>query len=163
MKKIILFSIALIMISCNNTSKEVDEKTGPTNADRIQALYDAFAVGDVEAVLGSFTEDIVWNEAENFIYADGNPYEGRDAVATGVFQRVGDEWEYWNLADTKIYNVESDKVLAMGRYQAKNKATEKLLDAQFVHFFTFRDTLVSSFQQYADTKQTSEVVMADEE
>jgi len=41
--------------------------------------------------------DIQWNEAENFVYADGNPYVGPDAVVNGVFARLGAEWEYWNL------------------------------------------------------------------
>ena len=163
MKKIILFSVALIMIACNNTSKEVVEKTESTNADRVQALYDAFAVGDVETVLGNFTDDIQWNEAENFIYADGNPYIGKDAIVEGVFTRLGEEWEYWNIVDTKFHNVEDDGVLVTGRYQAKHKVTAKVLDAQFAHFWKMKDTLAASFQQYVDTKQVAEVVMVDEE
>jgi hypothetical protein len=32
---------------------------------------------------------IEWNEAENFIYADRNPYVGPQAVLEGVFTRLG--------------------------------------------------------------------------
>ena len=59
----------------------------------IRAIYDAFAAGDVPGVLGRMSPDIVWNEAENFPYADGNPYLGPEAVLTGVFARIGAEWD----------------------------------------------------------------------
>ena len=160
MKKLILISIALTFFACNNTKKEV-EVSKTSNTEYVQAIYNAFSVGDIETVLAGFTDDIEWNEAENFIYADGNPYVGKDAIVSGVFQRIGEEWEYWNLVNIQTYNVGSDKVLATGRYQAKYRANGKLLDAQFAHFFTLKDSLISSFQQYADTKQAAEVVMVE--
>src|ERR1017187_9682181 len=46
------------------------------NVDLIQSLYAAFARGDGPAVLASMDPAIVWNEAENFLYADRNPYVG---------------------------------------------------------------------------------------
>jgi hypothetical protein len=51
------------------------------NVAVIQGIYDAFANGDVAGVLSRRSPDIVWNEAENFPYADGNPYTGPEAVA----------------------------------------------------------------------------------
>lgn len=55
------------------------------NADIVKGLYAAFAKGDMPAVLGAFDPGIQWNEAENFLYAGGNPYVGPQAVAEGVF------------------------------------------------------------------------------
>src|ERR1017187_8878036 len=46
------------------------------NVDLIQSLYAAFARGDGPAVLAGMDPAIVWNEAENFLYADRNPYVG---------------------------------------------------------------------------------------
>ena len=155
MKKVILLSLALMVFACNQPDP------GPTNADRVQKLYDAFAEGDVPSVLAGLNADVSWMEAENFIYADGNPYVGHDAVVNGVFARLGAEWEYWNLTDKAFMNVDDDKVLVTGRYQAKNKATGKTLDSQFAHLWTMSDTLVASFQQYTDTKQAAEVIIAD--
>jgi len=57
------------------------------NLNLIHGIYNAFAKGDVATVLGSMSKDIIWNEAENFPYADGNPYIGPDAVASRVFAR----------------------------------------------------------------------------
>ena len=64
-----------------------------TNIELIRGIYDAFAAGDVAGVLGRMSHDIVWNEAENFPYADGNPYIGPATVAKGVFARCIGEWD----------------------------------------------------------------------
>ena len=56
------------------------------NVAAVKAIYQAFATGDVPAVVGAMSPDIEWNEAENFPYADGNPYRGpahdRDDLGT---------------------------------------------------------------------------------
>ena len=62
------------------------------NVALIRGIYDAFSRGDIADVLGRMSPGIVWNEAENFPYADGNPYIGPQAVASGIFatgRRVG--------------------------------------------------------------------------
>ena len=158
MKKLWIIAAMLLLIACQPKPEE-----GPDNAARISKLYDAFATGDVETVLAGFTSDIQWSEAENFIYDYGDPLVGGDAIVEGVFAKLGAEWEYWNLVDKTFQNVGDDAVLVTGRYQAKNKATGKVLDAQFAHVLKMRDTLVMSFQQYTDTKQAEEVVEMDDD
>lgn len=41
-------------------------------------------MGDIPAVLSDMHPAIVWNEAENFPYADGNPYISPQTVLEGV-------------------------------------------------------------------------------
>lgn len=130
------------------------------NTERVKHLYDAFAAGDAATVMGALSPEIVWNEAENFPYADGNPYVGPDAVAQGVFARLGSEWDYWNLADLQIFGMDNDMVLATGRYQGKLARTGGVLDAQFAHLWTFRDGKVHRFSQFTDTKQASDIYSA---
>ncbi len=43
------------------------------NVAIIRSIYGALATGDIPTVLGLLSPDVVWNEAENFPYADGNP------------------------------------------------------------------------------------------
>ena len=162
MKNFILLALAFLVISCQSKAEpEVVEK--PAKAEYVKKLYNAFAEGDVETVMAGFAEDIVWNEAENFIYSDGNPFVGGASIGVGVFARFGSEWDYWNLENLQLFNVDTNMVLATGRYKALNKASGKELDAQFAHLWTLRDSLVSSFQQYTDTKQAAEAVVADME
>ena len=157
MKKLSMVLLLFLIVAC-----QPKEQEGPDNAAQASKLYDAFAAGDMETVLASMTADIQWSEAENFIYDYGEPLVGAEAIVEGVFAKLGAEWEYWNLVDKSFQNVGDNGVLVTGRYQAKNKATGKLLDAQFAHVLTMRDSLVMKFQQYTDTKQAGEVVTLDE-
>lgn len=124
------------------------------NLKLVQEMYDAFARGDVPSVLAAMDPQIEWNEAENFPYADGNPYIGPAAVAEGVFQRLGDEWEYWKL-DIEQLLAADGVVVARGRYNAVNKQTGKQINAQFAHLWWLRDGKAVRFQQYADTAQVA--------
>ena len=57
-------------------------------SELVGSLYEAFGKGDMPYVLGMFAPELVWNEAENFVYADRNPYVGPQAVLEGVFKRL---------------------------------------------------------------------------
>ncbi|TVQ07136.1 MAG: DUF4440 domain-containing protein [Balneolaceae bacterium] len=127
------------------------------NVEIIRGLYDGFAAGDVPSVLAAMSPDIIWNEAENFPYADGNPYIGPDAVLNGVFVRIMDDFETFQLVDQTIYPAGENMVLATGRYIGTHKVTGKTLDAQKAHLWWIEDGKIIRFQQYADTKQAWEV------
>lgn len=122
------------------------------NVDLIRGLYEAFARGDGPAILGAMDPAIVWNEAENFPYADRNPYVGPMAVAEGVFGRIGAEWDRFQAVPGEILDA-GDTVVALGRYTGTFKATGKQLNAQFAHVWRVRDGKIAAFQQYADTAQ----------
>ena len=49
----------------------------------VTGIYEAFGRGDVPAVLGAFTDDIEWHEAEGMPY--GGMHRGGEAVAQRVF------------------------------------------------------------------------------
>jgi len=157
MKNLSLVLALLLIVAC-----QPKEQEGPDHAERMATLYDAFAAGDMDTVLANMTDDVQWSEAQNFIYDYGEPLVGKDAVVEKVFTRLGTEWEYWNLENKTFQNIGTDGVLVTGRYRAKNKATGKILDAQFAHVWTLRDTLAMKFQQYTDTKQAAEAVKMDE-
>jgi ketosteroid isomerase-like protein len=126
-----------------------------TNGEIVKALYDAFGRGDVAAVLGAFDPEIQWREAESFLYADGNPYVGPQAVAEGVFQRLVSAVGNFAVLPERFIEG-SDTVVAEGRYQGTMKATGTAVDAQFAHIWQLRDGKVVRFQQYTDTRQWSE-------
>ena len=127
------------------------------SADIVNGLYDAFRKGDAAAVLGAFDPQIQWREAENFLYADRNPYVGPQAVAEGVFQRIGSDVENFAIISENVVEA-ADTVVVEGRYRGKMKATGTLVDAQFAHVWQLRDGKVIRFQQYTDTKQWAEAV-----
>lgn len=124
------------------------------NVALVRAIYDAFAAGDIAGVLGAMSPDIVWNEAENFPYADRNPYRGPEAVLHGVFARIGAEWDGFEVVAEELIDG-GDTVVALGRYRGACKATGRAIDAQLAHVWRVEGGRAAAFQQYADTLQVA--------
>lgn len=129
------------------------------NVDLIRGIYEAFAAGDIPGVVGRMSPDIVWNEAENFPYADNNPYRGPDAILGGVFARIAAEWDGFAAVPEELLDA-GDTVVALGRYRGTCKATGRDVDAQMVHVWRVAGGKAAQFQQYADTLQFARVTGA---
>jgi uncharacterized protein len=129
------------------------------NLALIQDLYRAFAKGDVPTVLGTLAPDMEWREAEGFVYADGNPYVGPNAILNGVFMRLATEWEGFTATPENFHDAGST-VIATGRYTGTFRATGKKINAQFAHIWTLKHGKAASFQQYTDTLQSTKVTTA---
>lgn len=127
------------------------------NVAIVQGMYAAFANGDIPTIIGALDPKVDWWEAENFIYADGNPYVGPDAVLTGVFMRINAEWEGFAVAPQEVLDA-GETIIGHGYYSGTYKQTGKQVRAQFAHFFTFRDGQIVKFQQYTDTAQFKQAV-----
>lgn len=116
----------------------------------VEAAYEAFAQGDMDRFADLMAPDIVWNEAEGNPYADLNPYEGPEAVMSGLFSRLAAEWESVTVTPNE-YVVDGDRVVVFGRYDEVFKATGEHLDIPFVHSWTLEHGQLAGFQQYTDT------------
>lgn len=127
------------------------------NVILIQGIYEGFASGDIPAVLKRLSPDVVWNEAENFPYADKNPYVGHDAIVKGVFARLGGEWNGFAVVVEDILDA-GDTIVALGRYHGAHKQTGKEIRAQFAHVWNVADGKAVRFQQYTDTLQVARAI-----
>jgi hypothetical protein len=122
------------------------------NKEIIDGLYTAFARGDVPAVLGAFTDNIEWNEAEGSMY--GGTYTGPNAVLENIFMKFATEWEGFTVVPRKFV-ADGDTVVAIGTYSGKFLGTGKSVSVPFAHVWTLSDGKVARFDQFVDT-----VVMA---
>jgi ketosteroid isomerase-like protein len=127
------------------------------NVELVQAIYAAFGAGDVPGVVARMSPEIVWNEAENFPYADRNPYLGPEAILTGVFARLGTDWDGFAAVPDEYLDA-GDTVVVLGRYHGTCNATGETLDAQLVHVWRLEDGKAVAFQQYTDTLQSALVM-----
>ena len=127
------------------------------NVGLMRSLYEAFGRGDVPTVLAAMDPGIVWNDAENFPYADKNPYVGPNAVVQGVFARLAGEWDGFSVAPEEFLDA-GDTVVATGRYGGAYKKTGRSIHAQFAHVWRLRGGKVVGFQQYTDTLQVAKAV-----
>lgn len=127
------------------------------SVNSVRGMYEAFAKGDIPTIIAALNPQVEWWEAENFIYADMNPYIGPDAVLQGVFLRIVDEWDDFAVSPTDILDA-GDTIIGHGYYSGAYKKNGERIRAQFAHFFTFRDGKVVKFQQYTDTAQFLQAV-----
>ena len=123
----------------------------------IRRMYDSFERGDVPAMLGQMDQHIEWKEADNFIYADGNPYVGPQAVLEGVLMRFGSEWESFAVIPEEWLDA-GNHVVVLGTYTGTHKETSREVRAQFAHVWGVKGDRVVRFQQYTDTKQFADAI-----
>ena len=107
------------------------------DASTVRGLYEAFGCGDIPFVIGTLDGEVEWREAENFIYADRNPYLGPTAVLEGVFARIGGEWESFAVSPDEVLDA-GETIIGRGYYSGVYKQNGSEVRAQFAHFFTFR-------------------------
>jgi ketosteroid isomerase-like protein len=122
----------------------------------VRSAYEAFAKGDITAVVALLDDNVEWHEAEHAPYWPGGPFIGPQAVIDGVFKRLQEDYEGFTIDVRRIVDC-GDTVLVEGRYRATARATGKPLDAQLAHVWDFRDGKVVRWQQYTDSWQTVEV------
>jgi len=127
------------------------------NVNTVRGMYEAFGRGDISSVLAALDPNVEWWEAENFIYADNNPYVGPNAVLEGVFMRIVADWDGFAVTPQDVSDA-GDTAIAQGHYSGTYKQSGQKVRAQFAHFFTFRDGKIVNFQQYTDTAQFQRAV-----
>ncbi|MEP6913526.1 MAG: nuclear transport factor 2 family protein [bacterium] len=119
-----------------------------SNLNSVQSVYDAFAKGDIPAVLGFLSPDIEWTEAEGFPY--GGTYNGPNAVLEGVFMRLGGEWDGFRVVPDEFIDA-ADTIVVLGKYSGTYKATGKSFKANFAHVWKIQAGKAVRFVQYVDT------------
>jgi len=128
----------------------------PRPLDTVKSIYQAFAAGDVPGVLARFDPKIEWTEADDFPYADGNPYSGPQAVLAEVVARCAGEWAGFTAAPDEFIDA-GPTVVVLGRYGGTFKATGRSQNTQFVHVWRIDDGLAVRFQQFANTLHVNRV------
>jgi len=126
-----------------------------TNVELIKNLYQAFAQGDIPAVLQSFDENIEWTEAEGFPY--GGTYRGGEAVVENVFMKLATEWTDFK-ADPNEFLDAGERIVALGNYSGSYNQTGKSMNVSFAHVWTLKDGKIIKFVQYTDTLKVSEAL-----
>lgn len=128
--------------------------------DVVKGVYEAFARGDIPAVLGVMDENIEWNESEGGPWYPGHPFVGPQQVLENIFGRLGDEFEDFRIHCLRFVDG-GDTVVVEARYQAaSHRSTGTPLDVQTAHVWDVRDGRVTRFQQYVDTRTSADVMGA---
>ena len=113
-----------------------------SNAEMLRTAYEAFAAGDVPAVLAVFSEDITFHiPGRNPISGD---YTGHDEV-TGFFQTLAERSNGTFSIDVHdILDNGDDTVVALVTHNGQRDAGELAMEG--VHVWRFKDAKATSHQ-----------------
>jgi ketosteroid isomerase-like protein len=119
-----------------------------SNLDVIRATYEGASEDNGRALMAALAPDARWTEAAGFPYA--GTYVGPEAIAAGVFQRLGSEWIGYR-AEVHSYLADGDRVAAFGVYSGTYKATGKPMRATFAHLYHLKEGKIVSMEQVVDS------------
>ena len=120
------------------------------NVSLVQGLYEAFARGDIPAILGAMDPDIVWDIPQAPDYPLGGIHRGPQGIANEFFSIIPTYYQEFVALPRHVVD-DGDRVIVLGEYQGKGKARETIFQVPVVHVYTFRDGKWIRFQEYTDT------------
>lgn len=119
------------------------------NTAIVRRSYEAFARGDMDAVMADMDEAIEWHQAQGLPH--GGTYRGLAAVRANVFDPLDRDWWSAFSALPDEFLEAGDEVVVLGRYHGTARQTDKELDVPFVHIWSLRDGKAWRFRQFLDT------------
>ncbi|MGY1632206.1 nuclear transport factor 2 family protein [Geodermatophilus sp. SYSU D01186] len=133
-------------------------QTTATSLEVVQGMYEAFAQGDVDAVMRALDDGIEWYEAEGNPWDPGHALVGPQQVLEGVFARIPESFEDFRIESRRFLR-DGDTVVVEARYRSsRHRTTGKPLDVQVAHIWDVRNGKVVRFQQYVDTRRIADVM-----
>jgi ketosteroid isomerase-like protein len=134
-----------------------DSVSEGTNTKTVQQVYENFeALGraaakrpDLQPLLSLYADDVEWHVPE----MEDVPFAGPRKGIAGVrdfLTAVTEDLEVLQF-EPREYIAQGDKVVALGRYSWRVKATGREFSSDFAHVCTVRDGKIVRFHEYMDT------------
>jgi len=119
------------------------------NTAVVRRAYETFKGGDIPSLLDLFSDDISWQlpEIENVPFSGKR--QGREQVGQ-FFATLADAQEVKRF-EPREFIAEGDKVVALGHYGWRAKATGREYEGEWAHVWTVRDGKLAGFHEYTDT------------
>ena len=119
------------------------------NVAIVHQAYNNFKTGNIPGLLDLCSDDITWQlpQMENV------PFGGQRTTRAGVgefFALIDANEEALRFEPREIV-AQGDKVVSLGYYQWRVKATGREFESDFAHVFTIRDGKIVAFHEYMDT------------
>src|SRR5947209_6858015 len=138
------------MLALCETVQRGNIRMSQQNVTLAQSLYAAFGRGDIPTVLGAMDPNIEWDEPAAPGYPYGGVHRGPNGVAGEVFAQLPVLYEEFIVIPQEFIDA-GDKVIALGEFRGRGKASGTTFQVGFAHVLTFRDGRWTRFQNYTDT------------
>jgi ketosteroid isomerase-like protein len=128
-------------------SRSMKPPSESKNIVAVRCLYEAHLNPDIVKTV--LAPEVRWEVVEGF------PHSGVYQDVSGVFDffaRLFGDFEDWRTEPAEIFEA-GDRVIGLGFYSARAKATGRTFKARFADVWTMRDGVIVRLQQCADTVQ----------
>ena len=119
------------------------------NVEIVRRGYEAFGRGDLNALLELLDENIEWMSSGPPELPTAGRRRGRQEVAE-FFDAVDTLFEIQRF-EPETFIAQGDRVVVLGGETSRVKATGKILDFEWVHVLTLRNSKVVALHEYLDT------------
>jgi len=122
----------------------------PDNTSIIKSVYEAFARGDIESLLGKLADNVEWIVPG---HEDGIPYAGTYHGRIGArdfFSALGGSIVYDQFEPLRFV-AEQDQVAVFGHYHGTIQANAREVETTWAMEWTLKDGKVTNFRVYEDT------------
>ena len=116
------------------------------NVETIRGIYDAFARGDIPAIIDQLDADVAWHSPATLPW--GGSERGPDG-ALAFFGRLGSAVDELQ-AETKAFLDAGDHVVVLGTHHGRSKAGTSF-EAEWAMVWKLRDGRIVEFRDYVDT------------
>ena len=119
------------------------------NTKLVQKVYDNFKSGEIKSLLNLLSDNIEWQlpEIENVPFS--GKLRGREQMGQ-FFASLVDTQEVQHF-DPREFIAQGNKVVALGHYAWRVKATGREFGGDFAHVLTMHNGKVVRFHEYMDT------------
>ncbi|HVW71164.1 MAG TPA: nuclear transport factor 2 family protein [Steroidobacteraceae bacterium] len=114
----------------------------------VNAFYAAATKGSIDDMAQQLAPDVRWTEMAGTPY--GGTYVGPEAVFSGVFGPLGEEWENFSFTPERFHDAGTSVAVA-GWYTAVFRKTGKPLRCRSLHVWDVREGKVVAFEQFCDS------------
>lgn len=120
----------------------------------IKDAYEAFKRGDIQKVIDAMSDDVEWETPGPNEIPYAGVFRGKGGIAD--FFRILADSDDVEFFEPESFFAQGDRVVVLGHYSARVKATGRLAQADWVHSFVLRDGKVMRGREYFDTAKYAE-------
>jgi ketosteroid isomerase-like protein len=120
------------------------------NLQTVQRLYQSFASGDQQALMGCFDPAVVWLEPGTSAIPFSGTFEGLEGLGK-MFTLEAANLQVKNFVP-KTFFTNADQVVVLGSDVATAKSTGKTYSTDWVQAFTLSNGKIIRAQVYMDTQ-----------
>jgi ketosteroid isomerase-like protein len=120
------------------------------NVETMKQFYDEFMSGNIPGILSLVTDDFVLSNDFTANVPTAGEFHGKPGLER-FFTVLGEVVSEVEIFQADEYIADGDRVVVLGHERMQVRSTGRWVNAKWAQVGTFRDGLMSRFDEYSDT------------